>query len=274
VVAAEGGFHGRTLGALSLTHKEAYRTPFLPLPGDVEFVPYGDLTALRAAVDSDTAAVLLEPIQGEAGVVLPPEGYLAGARAIADRHGALLWLDEVQTGIGRTGHWFGYQHEAVLPDLVTLAKGLGGGFPIGACLGLGAAGTLFEPGQHGTTFGGNPLATAVGLTVLDVIERDDLLSHAVAVGADLQAALAALLGADAVRGRGLHVAADVVPGTAPAVARAALDQGLIVNDLRPDALRFVPPLVLQPAQVDEMSSSLRAALETVPATTSTPEEAS
>jgi acetylornithine aminotransferase len=264
VVAAEGGFHGRTMGALALTHKEAYRTPFLPLPGVVEFVPYGDLRALWSAVDSDTAAIVLEPIQGEAGVVVPPDGYLAAARQVASEHGALLWFDEVQTGIGRTGRWFGYQHEPVMPDLVTLAKGLGGGFPIGALLGLGAAGSLLEPGQHGTTFGGNPLAAAVSLTVLDVIERDDLLRHTVAMGTELRGALAQLVGADAVRGRGLHVAAEVESGSAPTIASAALDHGLIVNDVRPDALRFVPPLVVQSAHIDELTNRLGPILAAVP----------
>jgi acetylornithine aminotransferase len=251
------------MGALALTHKEAYRSPFLPLPGEVEFIPYGDLSALWSAVDSDTAAILLEPIQGEAGVVVPPVGYLAAARQVADEHGALLWFDEVQTGIGRTGRWFGYQYEPVVPDLVTLAKGLGGGFPIGALLGLGAAGGLFEPGQHGTTFGGNPLAAAVGLTVLDVIERDDLLGRTLTMGVELRGALSQLLGSDAVRGRGLHVAADVVAGSAPAIAWAALDSGLIINDVRLDALRFVPPLILESSHVDEMTNRLGPVLDMV-----------
>ncbi|MGZ4447583.1 MAG: acetylornithine transaminase, partial [Nocardioides sp.] len=166
VVAAEGGFHGRTMGALALTSKEAYRTPFEPLPGEVTFVPYGDADALAAAVTDRTAAILLEPVQGEAGVVVPPEGYLAAARAVADEHGALLWFDEVQTGIGRTGRWFAHQDPSaggVAPDVVTVAKGLAGGFPVGAMIGLGRAADLFSPGNHGTTFGGNPVACAAAL---------------------------------------------------------------------------------------------------------------
>ena len=274
IVAAEGGFHGRTMGALALTSKAAYRTPFLPLAGHVEFVPYGDLAALEAAVDSDTAALVLEPIQGEAGVVEPPSGYLVGARRVADQHGALLWFDEVQTGIGRTGHWFGYQHEPVLPDLVTVAKALGGGFPIGACLGLGETGMFFEPGQHGTTFGGNPLAASVALTVLDVIERDDLLANTVHQGSRLREALRTLPGLEHVRGRGLHVAADVLPGRAQAVARAALEAELIVNDVRPDALRFVPPLVLESQHIEEMTSRLGPVLASISATANLSEEAS
>src|SRR4029079_6277934 len=164
LVAAEGSFHGRTMGALALTSKAAYRDPFEPLPGHVTFVPYGDSSALAAAVTHETAAVVLEPIQGEAGVVEPPAGYLAAARAITRQRGAPLWLDEVQTGIGRTGSWLCASAESdVAPDVVTLAKGLGGGIPIGACLGLGAAADLLQPGHHGTTFGGNPVACAAAL---------------------------------------------------------------------------------------------------------------
>ena len=177
LVAAEGAFHGRTMGALALTAKEAYREPFEPLPGDVTFVPYGDADALAAAVTDATAAVVLEPIQGEAGVVVPPDGYLAAAREITTEHGALLWLDEVQTGIGRTGRWFAHEPTGVAADIVTLAKGLGGGIPIGACIGVGDAGDLLEPGNHGTTFGGNPVACAAALAVIDTIEADGLLEH-------------------------------------------------------------------------------------------------
>ena len=252
VVAAEGGFHGRTMGALALTAKAAYREPFEPLPGEVRFVPYGEVAALDEAVDAETAAVLLEPIQGEGGVVVPPAGYLAAAREIADRHGALLWLDEVQTGVGRTGTWFAYQHEpGVRPDVVTVAKGLGGGFPVGACIGIGAAGSLLGPGQHGTTFGGNPLAAAVANTVLEVVESEDLLGRADRVGARLGDALGSVPGLGPARGRGLLLAAPTAPGAAGPVARAALDAGLIVNDVRPDALRLAPPLVLTEAQVEE-----------------------
>jgi acetylornithine/N-succinyldiaminopimelate aminotransferase len=171
VVATDGGFHGRTMGALALTGQPAKRAPFEPLPGPVTFVPYGDAAALRAAVLADTAAIFLEPVQGEAGVVLPPEGYLADARRIATESGALLVLDEVQTGIGRTGAWFAHQREGVDPDVLTLAKGLGGGLPIGACLAFGDAASLLEPGQHGSTFGGNPVSCAAALAVFDNIER-------------------------------------------------------------------------------------------------------
>ncbi|HQR27477.1 MAG TPA: acetylornithine transaminase, partial [Nocardioides sp.] len=182
VVAAEGGFHGRTMGALALTAKEAYRTPFEPLPGEVTFVPYGDPEALAGAVTERTAAILLEPVQGEAGVVVPDRDYLPAARRIADEHGALLWLDEVQTGAGRTGTWFAHQNPAltdpVRPDVVTVAKGLAGGIPIGACLASGTAAGLLQPGHHGTTFGGNPVACAAGLAVLRTIRDDGLLGRA------------------------------------------------------------------------------------------------
>jgi len=255
IVAAVGGFHGRTMGALALTSNPAYREPFEPLPGDVTWVPYGDADALRRGVDADTAAIVLEPIQGEAGVVVPPAGYLGAARRAADEVGALLWLDEVQTGIGRTGKWFGYQHEQgaeglLLPDIVTVAKGLGAGFPVGACIGIGAAGDLLEPGQHGTTFGGNPLAAAVALAVLDVIESTRLLEHVISLGERLSEDLRAVAGVAGVRGRGLLIAADVAPGTAKAAAAVALDGGVIVNDCTPDTLRLAPPLILHHHEVE------------------------
>ena len=258
IVAAEGAFHGRTMGALALTAKAAYRDPFEPLPGDVVWVPFGDADALADAVDDMTAAILLEPIQGEAGVVVPPDGYLGAARQIADRHGALLWLDEVQTGIGRTGDWFAFQHtstglDGARPDVVTLAKGLGGGFPIGACVALGSAADLLGPGQHGTTFGGNPLAAAVASTVLDVIETDDLLTHVRATGDQLASGLRGVPGIQEVRGRGLHLGAQVAADQAPRIADAALDAGVIVNACTPDTLRLAPPLILD---LDEMEQAV------------------
>jgi acetylornithine/N-succinyldiaminopimelate aminotransferase len=260
IVAAEGAFHGRTMGALALTAKAAYRTPFEPLPGDVVWVPYGDADALSAAVDGTTAAIILEPVQGEAGAVVPPAGYLTAARGIADQAGALLWVDEVQTGIGRTGRWFGYEADGIRPDIVTLAKGLAGGFPIGACIGLGAAGALLGPGNHGTTFGGSPLACATALAVLDVIEHDGLLAHVTTIGAELAARLRLVDGVSSVRGRGLLLGAEVAPGTAPAVARHALDAGVIVNDPNPDWLRFAPPLILESSHLDEAVPVLAAAV--------------
>jgi acetylornithine aminotransferase len=225
IVAGTGGFHGRTMGSLALTGKPAIREPFAPLPGGVVHVPYADVDALAAAVDADTAAVVLEPIQGEAGVRIPPAGYLRAARQITSRHGALLVLDEVQTGVGRTGEWFAFQHDGVRPDVVTVAKGLGGGFPIGACLGFGRAADLLGPGSHGSTFGGNPVAAAAGLAVLETVERDGLL--------------------------------------ATQAAAAALDAGFIVNPVSSDALRLAPPLVLSGDQVESFVSALPSILDTI-----------
>ena len=248
VVAAEGAFHGRTMGALALTHKAAYREPFEPLPGHVTWVPYGDVDALAAAVTDETAAVVLEPIQGEAGVVVPPEGYLAAARAITRERGALLWVDEVQTGIGRTGEWFA--HDAGLePDVITLAKGLGGGIPVGATVALGDAATLLGPGNHGTTFGGNPVACAAALAVLDTVEKEGLLEAVVARGALLTEGLLAPDGVTAVSGRGLLLAAQLDGDDAAAVVQRGQDRGWLLNNTGPDRLRFAPPLTLSESDV-------------------------
>ncbi len=244
VVVAEGGFHGRTMGALALTSKEAYRTPFEPLPGHVTFVPYGDADALAAAVTDETAAVLLEPIQGEAGVVVPPAGYLAAAREITTAHGALLWLDEIQTGVGRTGVWFEHQRSGVVPDVVTLAKGLGGGFPIGACVALGPAGDLLQPGNHGTTFGGNPVACAAGLAVLRTIEAEGLMDHATKLGDTLRTALVAHPDVLEVTGHGLLVGIQLSGEFAADAVAAAQEAGFIINMTGPSRLRLAPPLVL------------------------------
>jgi acetylornithine aminotransferase len=250
LVAAEGSFHGRTMGSLALTSKAAYREPFEPLPGHVTFVPYGDSAALAAAVTDETAAVVLEPIQGEAGVVEAPEGYLADARRITREHGALLWLDEVQTGIGRTGDWFCAATDPdVAPDVVTLAKGLGGGLPIGACLGLGAAGDLLQPGHHGTTFGGNPVACAAALAVLDTIADEGLLDRAEKTGGSLRDGVAGDPHVTAVRGRGLLIGIDVSVD-APRVVATARAHGFIVNATGPHTVRLAPPLVLGDDEVE------------------------
>jgi acetylornithine/N-succinyldiaminopimelate aminotransferase len=244
VVAAEGGFHGRTMGALALTSKEAYRAPFEPLPGEITFVPFGDVDALAAAVTDETAAILLEPIQGEAGVVVPHDDYLASARRVADEHGALLWLDEIQTGMGRTGLWFEHHRSQVRPDVVTLAKGLAGGFPIGACIGLGGAGELLQPGNHGSTFGGNPVACAAALAVIRTIEADELLDQAAKRGQQLRNALVAEEEVSAVTGEGLLVGVQLAGDFAPQVVAAAQEAGFIVNATGPSRLRLAPPLVL------------------------------
>jgi acetylornithine/N-succinyldiaminopimelate aminotransferase len=250
LVAMEGSFHGRTTGALALTSKAAYREPFEPLPGQVTFVPYGDADALAAAVTDETAAVVVEPIQGEAGVVEPPEGFLARAREVTSAHGALLWLDEVQCGMGRTGEWFA-SPAGVVPDVVTIAKGLGGGIPIGATVAIGDAGTLLGPGNHGTTFGGNPVAAAAALAVIETIEKDGLLDNATKVGEVLRAGVADDR-VTAVRGRGLLVGIDLSEEVAPQVAEAAQQRGFIVNAATPRTIRLAPPLVLTAEQAQEL----------------------
>jgi len=263
IVAAEGSFHGRTMGALALTSKAAYREPFEPLPGDVRWVPYGDADALAAAVDETVAAVLLEPIQGEAGVIVPPDDYLAAARRISTEHGALLWLDEVQTGIGRTGDWFGHSPSGVRPDLVTLAKGLGGGIPIGALVALGDAGSLLGPGNHGTTFGGNPVATAAALAVLSTIESEDLLTATRSRGDQLADGLGRHARVAAVTGRGLLRGVVLTEPRAADVQRAALDAGLIVNAPTPDRLRLAPPLILTEDEAADAVRTLSAVIDEV-----------
>jgi acetylornithine/N-succinyldiaminopimelate aminotransferase len=263
LVAAEQSFHGRTLGALALTGKPSIREPFGPFGQAVRFVPYGDAAALRAAVDGSVAAVFLEPGLGEGGVVPAPAGYLAAARQACDAAGALLVLDEIQTGIGRTGHWFAHQAEGVRPDVLTLAKGLGGGLPIGACIGLGAAGVGFAKGDHGSTFGGNPVACAAALAVLEVIERDGLLSRARQVGADLADALDAVshpLMAGA-RGAGLWRAIRLTSPRAGAVEAAARQAGFLVNAVQPDAVRLAPPLIVSAAQAAQFAAALPAILD-------------
>jgi acetylornithine/N-succinyldiaminopimelate aminotransferase len=245
LVAALDSFHGRTMGALALTAKEAYRAPFEPLPGEVTFVPYGDEAALAAAVTDETAAVILEPLQGEAGVLVPPAGYLAAARRITREHGALLWLDEIQTGVGRTGAWFAAATDPeIAPDLVTLAKGLAGGFPIGACLALGDAAALLEPGNHGTTFGGNPVACAAALAVIGTIESEGLLERVSVLGQKVRDGLAADPRVVEVRGEGLLIGLTLAEPLSADVHAAALDAGFILNNPTPDRIRLAPPLVL------------------------------
>lgn len=262
VVAAEGGFHGRTFGALALTGNPAKREPFAPLPGPVTFVPYGDAEALRAAVTGRTAAVFLEPTLGEGGVVPPPAGYLQAARAACDAAGALLVLDEVQS-VGRTGSWYACQQEGIRPDVVTLAKGLAGGLPIGACLGLGEAATLLRPGDHGSTFGGNPVVCAAALAVLDVIERDGLVEHARVLGDTLAADFAALGHPllTGVRGRGLWLALLLAAPVAAAVEAAARDAGFLVNTVAPDTIRLAPPLVLTEEEAARFVAALPSILD-------------
>jgi len=265
IVSTHGAFHGRTMGALALTGQPAKREPFEPMPPGVIFVPYGSADALRDAVDTDTAAVFLEPVQGESGVVIPPGGYLQAAREITAACGALLVLDEVQTGIGRTGSWFAHQAVGVTPDVVTLAKGLGGGLPIGACIGLGAAGALLEPGAHGTTFGGNPVCCAAALAVLRTIASDGLLDHAARLGKELAAEVAALHHplVGSVSTAGLLIGIGLSAPRSAAVATAARDAGFLINAAAPGRIRLAPPLVLTEAQAQEFVAALPAILDAV-----------
>ncbi|MFD7540399.1 acetylornithine transaminase [Streptomyces sp. NPDC059819] len=266
MVATHGGFHGRTMGALALTGQEGKRTPFLPLPGEVTHVPFGDVEALRAAVTEETALVVIEPIQGEIGVVVPPPGYLEAAREITRATGTLLVLDEVQTGIGRTGSWFEYQqHEGVEPDIVTLAKGLGGGLPLGATVAFGAAAELLKPGMHGTTFGGNPVACAAGLAVLDVLAADGALDRVKSTGEKLRAGIEALGHplVSHVRGAGLLLGIVLNEPLAPQVQQAAQDAGFLVNAPAPDVVRLMPPLIIGDAEVDAFLRALPGVLGTV-----------
>jgi acetylornithine aminotransferase len=268
VVATEGAFHGRTMGALALTSKAAYREPFEPLPGNVTFVPYGDAEALASAVTDETAAVILEPLQGEAGVVAPPLDYLGRAREITRAKGALLWLDEIQTGVGRTGAWFAHQNPAVADpmdhpaDIVTVAKGLAGGFPVGACIATGEAADLIQPGNHGTTFGGNPVAAAAALAVIDTIEADGLLENAAKVGQLVREGLIADERVTEVRGSGLLIGLDLSEERSAQVFAAALEAGFIVNNPTPGRIRLAPALVLTEEQARSFIDAWSGILDT------------
>jgi acetylornithine/N-succinyldiaminopimelate aminotransferase len=258
VIVAQDSFHGRTMGALALTAQPGKADPFRPLPGDVGVVPFGDVEALERAVDDSVAAVFLEPIQGEGGVIPAPPGYLAAARRITAQHGALLILDEVQSGIGRTGFWFAHQAEGVHPDVVTIAKGLGGGLPIGACVAFGPAAQLLGPGTHGTTFGGNPISCAAAMAVIETIENDDLLAHVRVMSDRLRSILLESDLVTEVRGQGLLLGAVLSLPLAAGVEASAREKGFIVNAVRPDVVRFAPPLIISDADLDELERSWNA----------------
>lgn len=269
ILALENGFHGRTMGSLALTAKATMRAPFEPMPAGVEHIP-ATIEALEAAIDDRVAAIIVEPIQGEAGVVELPEGYLAAARALTLAHGALLIVDEIQTGAGRTGEWFGFTHDGITPDAITLAKGIGGGFPIGALVTYGAASSLFTPGSHGSTFGGNPLATAVADAVLAEIESAGLVENAARRGAELREIL---LGIDSplivgVRGRGLLVGVALSAPVAGAVVDAAQERGLIINAANPETVRIAPALNIGDVELAEFRDLFAAALADVQASVS------
>ncbi|MFB7251779.1 acetylornithine transaminase [Microbacterium sp. NPDC056234] len=266
ILALENAFHGRTMGSLAMTAKAAMRAPFEPMPGGVEHIP-GTIEALEAAIDDRVAAVIVEPIQGEAGVVELPEGYLAAARSLTLKHGALLIVDEIQTGAGRTGAWFGFSHEGITPDAITLAKGIGGGFPIGALVTFGAASSLFTPGSHGSTFGGNPLATAVADAVLAEIERARLVENAATRGAQLRAVIEEIDSplVTGVRGKGLLIGVALSAPVAGAVVAAAQERGLIINAANPESVRIAPALTIGDAEIDEFQTLFAASLADVQA---------
>ena len=263
LVAAQGSFHGRTMGSLALTGQPAKQKPFEPLPGYVTHVPYGDVEAMEAAVGDDTAAVFLEPILGEGGVVVPPPGYLAAVRAITEKHGALLVLEEVQTGIGRTGSFFGHQHEGITPDIVTLAKGLGGGLPIGACLAIGPAADLMTPGLHGSTFGGNPICAAAALAVLNTLDSEKLVERAADLGDKLNVEVESLGHplVDHMRGRGLLRGLVLTAPRGKEFEAAAREAGFLVNAAGPDVIRLAPPLIVSEAQIDSFVAALPGILD-------------
>jgi len=264
IIVAHNAFHGRTLASLAATGTPKYQQPFTPMPEGFVHVDYDDADAVRAAVDDQTVAVMMEPVQGESGVVPMRDETLRALRALCDERDLLLILDEVQTGMGRTGRWWAHQHASITPDVMTVAKGLGGGVPIGAVLAAPRADVL-EPGDHGCTFGGNPLATAVGVAVMREIEQQGLIANAERVGAHLQAQLLALRDAgkpvESVRGRGLMVAAVLSEDIAPRVVRAGLETGVIVNGVGNRVLRMVPPLIITEAQVEEAVRRLDAAFD-------------
>lgn len=261
VVSAYGSFHGRTLATLHATGQPSKHEPFQPLPEGFRHVAWDDLDALDAALDGSVAAVLLEPVQGEGGVNVPAPGYLAGARRLCDERGALLMVDEVQTGLGRTGRWWGFEHDGVRPDVVTTAKALGNGVPIGACWARADVAAAFQPGDHGSTFGGQPLAASAARAVLAELRRLDAPARAEAAGRRLRAAVTALPGVAAVRGRGLLLAAQLADGIAAADAvREGLAEGLVLNAVAPGALRLAPPLTISDDEIDEGARRLGAAL--------------
>ena len=258
IIAARDGFHGRTLGALSATGQGAKKTAFEPLVPGFAHVPYDDVDSLEAAMTGDVAAVLLEPIQGEAGVLVPSEGYLRAARELCDRWDAALIVDEIQTGLGRTGRWFAFEHDAVHPDVVCIGKALAGGLPMAACLASPAMAASFEPGDHGSTFGGGPVQSAAALATLDVIEGERLIDRAAGAGTKLMSALdAAFGGAATVRGRGLLIGIALGEPSARAFAAAALERGVLVNDATDSCVRLCPPLVISDAEIDRAVATLQ-----------------
>ena len=263
IVAAQGAFHGRTMGALSLTGQPSKREPFLPLLKGVKHVEYGDLEAMRRAVNRKTAMVIIEPIMGESGVIVPPPGYLQGIREICDATGALMVMDCVQTGMGRTGDWFGYEYSGITPDVITLAKGLGGGLPLGAMIALGASAYLFQPGDHGSTFGGNPVTTAAALAVIKVIERENLMVAAVKHGNYLLEEIAQMQGVKEVRGAGLLIGIEFDSEIATKIMIDMRAHGVLINAATANTVRIAPALNVTTAQTAKFVEILRKVLSDV-----------
>ena len=257
IVAAQSAFHGRTMGALSLTGQPSKREPFLPLIKGVKHVPYGDIDAMRKAVSKKTAMVIIEPIMGEAGVIVPPSDYLQELRLLCDKNGSLLVIDAVQTGMGRTGDWFGYEYSGIKPDVITLAKGLGGGLPLGAMIALGTAADLFQPGDHGSTFGGNPVTTAAGLAAIEFIESKKILGKVEKQGAHLIQELALIPGVKEVRGAGLLLGIELEALKASVVADAMRNAGVLVNAANATTIRIAPALIVSDAQITKFISIFR-----------------
>jgi acetylornithine aminotransferase len=257
VVAAQGAFHGRTMGALSLTGQASKREPFLPLIKGVKHVPYGDIDAMRKAISKKTAMVIIEPIMGEAGVIVPPSDYLQQLRQLCDKNGSLLVIDAVQTGMGRTGDWFGYEYSGITPDVITLAKGLGGGLPLGAMIALGKAADLFQAGDHGSTFGGNPVTTAAGLAAIEYIETKDILQKVEKQGSHLMQELALIPGVKEVRGAGLLLGIELESLKASDVSDAMRDAGILVNAANATTIRIAPALIVTDAQINKFISTFR-----------------
>ena len=257
IVAAQGAFHGRTMGALSLTGQPSKREPFLPLVKGVKHVPFGDIDAMRKAISKKTAMVIIEPIMGEAGVIVPPADYLQDLRNLCDKNGALLVIDAVQTGMGRTGDWFGYEYSGITPDVITLAKGLGGGLPLGAMIALGNAADLFQPGDHGSTFGGNPVTTAAGLAAIEFIETRDILSKVQKQGEHLIQELALIPGVKEVRGAGLLIGMELESLKASDVSDAMREAGVLVNAANSTTIRIAPALIVTDVQITKFISIFR-----------------
>ncbi len=263
IISTVGSFHGRTMGALSLTGQSSKRAPFIPLLRGIKFLPYGDTRAMERSINSRVAMVILESIQGENGVIPPPAGYLAAVRELCNKHGVILCIDAVQTGMGRTGSWFGYESENIVPDIITIAKGLGGGLPLGAMITVGDRVPHFAPGQHGSTFGGNPVSVAAGLAAIKVIEQKKLMKNVLAMEKLIRSALLKVDGVSQVRGKGLLLGIVLKDALAQELAQCCMQNGLLVNATSSNVIRIAPALTLSRTQVQEFSKKFATSLKEV-----------